>query len=116
MKKSERIQNSEARQKLTEKNQLKDEPIQDFLSVTKSLLEVSKWNKYYTEAEEQAGDSLYIFEFMIFALKETQTEITKPLREDIDKVIEENQLQRNRVKDLEKLNFTSYWKQQYGYN
>ena len=116
MKKSERIQNAEARQKLIEENQLKETSIQAFLSITKSSLKVSEWNKYFGEADEQAGNSLYLFEYMIFALKETQTEITKPLREANDRVLEVYQLERDKVKDLEKLNFTSYWKQHYGYN
>lgn len=116
MKKSERIQNSKVRKKTLEESKLKEKSIQDFLSIVQSSLQLSDWKKYYSEADEHAGDSLYIFEYMIFALKETQIEITKPLREAIDKVIEENLLKRNRIKDLEKLNFTSYWKEQYGYN
>ena len=116
MKKSEKIQNSKVRKKTLDENKLKEKSIQGFLSIVQSSLKLSDWNKYYREADEHAGNSLYIFEYMIFALKETQTEISKPLREAIDKVIDENQLQRSRIKDLEKLNYTSYWKQQYGYN
>ncbi|MCM8538760.1 MAG: hypothetical protein NE328_00640 [Lentisphaeraceae bacterium] len=116
MKKSERKLNSEVRKKLLEKDLLAEKTIDEFLSIAQSSLKVEDWVKYYQEANEQAGNSIHIFEYIIFALKETQTEITKPLREAIDEVIEANDLIRDRVRDLNRLNFTLYWKQHYGYN
>lgn len=89
--------------------------MESFFTVCRSAIPPRYWREYSSEAQATARETFHIFDQMIFALAEMQVFITPQLRKSIDVVIEACEIERARMRDLQRLNYDSYWKAQYGY-
>jgi hypothetical protein len=115
MKKSERKTRANSQTKQKRKYDLQEEAMESFFTVCRSAMPPKHWQEYFAEAQATAGETFHIFDQMIFALAETQVFVTPQLRKSIDAVIDACEIERSRMRDLQRLNYDSYWKAQYGY-
>jgi hypothetical protein len=116
MKRADREARAKERAARTKKYELQEEAMRSFFNECRSAMLPEHWIRYYQEAQRFAGETLHIFQHLIFALAETQLPITPRLRKAIDAVLEICVIERDRWGELRKLNYDKYWKTRYGYN
>ena len=115
MKKEDRKQRSEVKAEQKAQYHLQEKTCESFFAVCKSCFTNEQWNSYYQEGQAIAGETLHIFEYLVFGLAESQIPIEPPLRKAIDAVLKVYDLNRENIEHLDRLNYDKFWKEQYGY-
>jgi len=115
MKKSERQTREIERATQTRKHERQEDAMASFFAECRVVMTPEHWIKYYSEANATAGETFHIFDHMIFALAETQIIISPQLRKRIDAVLDACEIERSRIRGLNRLNYDPYWKAKYGY-
>ena len=116
MKKAERQLRGESRKAQAERYRHQEVVMQTFIAECRRSMTDTEWDLYFTEAERHAGKTFHIVESLVYGLAQTRIEITPALRKSLDAVIEECDIVRQNWGELKNLNYTTYWRQQYGYN
>jgi hypothetical protein len=117
LKKSERLARAAMRKAQLEQYEREEVAMQSFLEECRVSLSPAVWTLHYSEARQQAGETLHIVQHFMWLLADKQLPISPRLRKAIDAMLEGLNIDRkeSRWKDLHQLNYSPYWKAQYGY-
>lgn len=114
MKKVDRINKAKFRKAQSETYGEKVTAMREFISRCRDSMTAEEWDTHFPEAEQSAGETFHIVEYLMDALGKCQTVITPTLLRSIDTMMKELEIAPSEWTEFTNLNLDSYWQDHYG--